>query len=134
LSKLPSALDENYEEAMKRIKQSPHRVLAFKALKWIVYAVRPLKLKEVQHAIAIDELEPEDESVEEDCLTSTSTIVNACAGIIRIDKESNVLSLVHKTTQELACRTKEAQGGFNYSLSKRFILLEMGFVVHIIRV
>jgi ankyrin repeat protein len=65
-----------------------------------VYAVRPLQLDEVLHAIAIDELEPEDEAVTKDCLTPPSTIVNACVGMIRIDKESNVVGLVHKTTQE----------------------------------
>ena len=85
---------------MKRIERSPTKPLAFKVLTWIVYAVRPLQLEEVLHAVAVDELEPEDESVEEDCLTPPSTIVNACAGMIRIDNESDVVGLVHKTAQE----------------------------------
>jgi hypothetical protein len=38
--------------------------------------------------------------VEDDWLTPPSTIVNACAGMIKIDKVSNVVGLVHKTTQE----------------------------------
>jgi len=100
LNALPSTLDEIYKEAMERIEQSPYKTLAFKVLIWIVYAVRPLQLEEVLHAVALDELEPEDESITEDCLTPPSIILNACAGIIRIDKESNVVGLVHKTTQE----------------------------------
>jgi ankyrin repeat protein len=100
LSSLPSTLDENYKEAIQRIERSPTKSLAFRVLTWIVYAVRPLQLEEVLHAIAIDELEPEDEAVTKDCLTPPSTIVNACVGMIRIDKESNVVGLVHKTTQE----------------------------------
>ena len=100
MNALPSTLDKNYEEAMKRIERSPTKPLAFKVLTWIVYAVRPLQLKEVLHAVAVDELEPEDESVTKDCLTPPSKIVNSCAGMIRIDKESDVVSLVHKTTQE----------------------------------
>ena len=89
LNALPSTLDENYEEAMKRIERSPNKSLALNVLKWIVYAVRPLQLEEVLHAIAVDDLEPEDESVTKDCLTPPGTIVNACAGMIRIDKESD---------------------------------------------
>jgi ankyrin repeat protein len=85
---------------MKRIERSPTKSLAFKVLTWIVYAVRPLQLEEVLHAVAVDELEPEDESVTKDCLTPPSKIVNTCAGMIRIDKESDVVGLVHKTTQE----------------------------------
>ena len=85
---------------MKRIKRSPNKSLALNVLKWIVYAVRPLQLEEVQHAIAVDDLEPEDESVTKDCLTPPSTIINVCAGMIRIDKEGDVVGLVHKTTQE----------------------------------
>ena len=100
LDALPSTLNENYKEAMKRIERSPNKLLAFKALIWIVYAVRPLRRRELLHAVAVDELEPADESVEEDCLTPMSTIVNACAGMIRIDNESDVVGLVHKTTQE----------------------------------
>jgi ankyrin repeat protein len=100
LNALPSTLDENYKEAIQRIERSPTKSLAFRVLTWIVYAVRPLQLEEVLHAIAIDELEPEDEAVTKDCLTPPSTIVNACVGMIRIDKESNVVGLVHKTTQE----------------------------------
>ena len=85
---------------MKRIERSPTKPLAFKVLTWIVYAVRPLQLEEALHAVAVDELDPQDESVTEDCLTPPSIIVNACAGMIRIDKESDVVGLVHKTTQE----------------------------------
>jgi hypothetical protein len=81
-------------------KDAELQQLAFKVLTWIVYAVRPLQLEEVLHAVAVDELEPEDEAVTEDCLTLPSIIVNACAGLIRIDKKSDVVGLVHKTTQE----------------------------------
>ena len=85
---------------MKRIEQSSDKQLAFTVLTWIVYATRPLKLQEVLHAEAIDDLDSEDESIKEDCLTPPSRIINACAGLVRIDKENNVVGLVHKTIQE----------------------------------
>jgi hypothetical protein len=52
LKSLPLTLEEIYKEAMERIEQSPTKSLAFKVLTWIVYAVRPLKLEEVLHAVA----------------------------------------------------------------------------------
>jgi hypothetical protein len=97
---MPTTLDGIYDQAMERIQQHPHERIAMRALAWIVYAVRPLQTKEVQHAVAIDELEPEDRSIFEDTLTPPGLIVDACAGIIKIDEESSVIALVHKTTQE----------------------------------
>jgi ankyrin repeat protein len=85
---------------MERIKQQPTQNIALRVLSWIVYAIRPLRLEEVQHAVAVDELEPDDVSISEESLTPQSIIVNACAGLIKIDKKSNIINLVHKTTQE----------------------------------
>ena len=39
-------------------------------------------------------------SSHQDAAAPAVSIVNACAGMIRIDKESDVVGLVHKTTQE----------------------------------
>ncbi|KAI9860058.1 MAG: hypothetical protein M1813_006406 [Trichoglossum hirsutum] len=100
LRELPATLDDSYNEAMERIKQQPTKILAMRALSWIVYAVRPLQLEEVLHAIAVDDLEPDDRSISEEILTPQSVVVNACAGMIKIDEGTNVVGLVHKTTQE----------------------------------
>jgi hypothetical protein len=85
---------------MERIKQQPTRILALRVLSWIVYAVRPLQLEEVQHAVAVNELEPDDRSMSEESLTPQSIIVNACAGMIKIDEQSNIIGLGNKTTQD----------------------------------
>lgn len=52
---LPTQLNETYDEAMARIQgQVPeHRDLALSALKWILYAYRPLRQQELQGALAI---------------------------------------------------------------------------------
>ncbi|OAX82907.1 hypothetical protein ACJ72_02732 [Emergomyces africanus] len=100
LGRSPTTLDDNYDEAMERIKQQPTRILALRVLLWIVYAVRPLQLGELQHAVAVDELETDDHSVSEECLTPQTIVVNACAGLIKIDQESNIVRLVHMTAQE----------------------------------
>ena len=100
LHELPTTLYGNYDEAMKRIKQQPTEKLALRVLLWIVCAARPLRLKELQHAIAVDELEADDRSVPEEVLTLPSIFINACAGMVKIDEASNIIGLVHKTTQE----------------------------------
>lgn len=91
-----------YDEAMERIRQQPKpmETLALRVLSWIVYAVRPLQLEELQHAIAAAELEPDDRYISEENLTPQSILVNACAGMIKIDEASNVIGLVHKSTQD----------------------------------
>ncbi|OJD10599.1 hypothetical protein AJ78_08434, partial [Emergomyces pasteurianus Ep9510] len=100
LNTLPTTLDGSYDEAMERIQQQPTKHLGLQALLWIVYAVRPLQLQELQHAIAVDELESDDQSVSEDHLTLPSIIINGCAGMVKIDEKSNTVRLVHTTAQE----------------------------------
>ena len=100
LNRLPTTLYGSYDDAMERIKHQHTEELAMRVLLWIVNAARPLQLEELQHAIAIDELEPDDRSVTEEILTPPSILINACAGMIKINEASNIISLVHKTTQE----------------------------------
>jgi ankyrin repeat protein len=100
LKSMPAKLDDIYDQALERIKQQPSATLAIHALTWIVYAVRPLQAQEIQHAIAIDELDDDDCYVCEDMLTPLGLIVNACAGIVKLDEKSHIIGLVHKTTQE----------------------------------
>ena len=100
MHKLPTTLYGNYDDAMERITQQPTKELALRVLLWVVYAARPLELEELQHAIAIDELEADDQSISEEGLTPPSILINACAGMVKIDEASNIIGLVHKTTQE----------------------------------
>ncbi|KAH8728934.1 ankyrin repeat-containing domain protein [Phaeosphaeriaceae sp. PMI808] len=117
LHKLPTTLDDSYDEAMERIKQQPTQNIALGVLSWVVYAMRPLLLEEVQHAVAADELEPDDVSISEESLTPQSIIVNACAGLIKIDEKSNIIGLVHKTTQEYFDRS----GTYHFPQAQRDI-------------
>jgi hypothetical protein len=87
---------------MKRVEQqsADDSWLALRLLSWIVYAVRPLQFMEIQHAMAVDDLESGDRSISSDCLTPQNIIVSVCAGLIRIDEKSNIIRLVHYTTQK----------------------------------
>ena len=99
LQSLPEGLDDTYDEVMSRIlAQHPDYVaLARKVIYWVFYAVRPLTLKEVQHALAV---EPNDTSLDEDSIVDEDLLVSVCTGIITVQHESGVVGLVHYTAQQ----------------------------------
>ena len=99
LSKGSEALDEAYAEAIKRIDgQLPEDgVLAKRVLSWITYAQRPLTTGELCHALAV---ELGDEELDPENIPDVEDIVSVCAGLVTVDEESNIIRLVHYTTQE----------------------------------
>jgi hypothetical protein len=56
LENRPEQLDDLYTEAMQRLTSLPTSKLALRVISWIICATRPLKFIELQHAVAIDEL------------------------------------------------------------------------------
>jgi ankyrin repeat protein len=99
LENLPEGLDETYTKAIERIdSQDEDEVqLAKKVLSWISYALRPLTVKEIQHAIAVRLGET---AIYEGALPDGELLTSLCAGLVTIDQESDVIRLVHYTTQE----------------------------------
>ena len=95
LENLPEGMDGTYDEAMERVERQDdgRKQLARRVLSWIIYAVRPLSVKELQHALAVmpdtTKLDPED-IIDYEILTSI------CAGLVVIDEERNVVGLVRK--------------------------------------
>ena len=83
---------------MQRITaQEPDRKdVALKTLAWISYAFRSLSLKELQHALAI---EPGDEILDKDLIMDGSSVTALCAGLVIVDQRTNVVNLVHYTTE-----------------------------------
>jgi ankyrin repeat protein len=78
--------------------------LAWQVLSWITCAKRPLTMVELQHALAI---ELGESSLDEDNLPQIEDMVSVCAGLVTVDEESEIIRLVHYTTQEYFERTKE---------------------------
>ena len=107
LRKLPrgmKGLDEIYEEAMKRIKgqEKGYRELAEQVLSWLTHAKRALSTAEVQHALAVS---PGMADLDEDFLPEVEILDSVCAGLVTVDKTSDIIRLVHYTTQEYFERT-----------------------------
>jgi ankyrin repeat protein len=112
LASFPQKLNDTYDEVMRRISsQSQEDIdLAERLLEWVVCAKRPLKLIEVQHALAVEE---GDVDLDEDGIPDEDLMVFACAGLVTVDLDSTV-RLVHRTAQEyfeqiLAARFPRAQ-------------------------
>ena len=99
LDVLPEGIDRTYLEAWHRVcAQSPDQAdLGKRILSWIVHATRPLGVQELRHAIAIEE---EDEEIDPDGLLDVATLTSFCAGLVIVDEQRGLFSLVHPTTQE----------------------------------
>lgn len=107
LSKGSKALDEAYGEAIQRIEgQLPgKRTRAKSVLSWITYAQRALTTEELCHALAVEQ---GDEELDCDNIPDIEDIISVCAGLVIVDKESNIVRLVHYTTREYFERIRES--------------------------
>jgi ankyrin repeat protein len=100
-----ASLDLAYQEAMERVESQDEglRQLAKCALSWITNAKTPLTTSELRHALAVEIGESE---FDKENLPDTEDIVSVCAGLVIIDEESDVIRLVHYTTQVYFERTQ----------------------------
>jgi GPI inositol-deacylase, winged helix domain len=78
--------------------------LARQVLSWIICAKRPLTTFELQHALAV---EVGETKINEYNLPEIEDMVSVCAGLVTVDEESNIIRLVHYTTQEYFEQTQE---------------------------
>ncbi|KAH6714367.1 hypothetical protein BKA61DRAFT_442366, partial [Leptodontidium sp. MPI-SDFR-AT-0119] len=99
LENLPRGTDEIYNQAMIRIESQGGRFrdLAKKVLSWVFHAKRVLSTTELRHALAVKTGNPD---LNEKFIPSTDMISSICAGLVTIDAKSDVVRLVHYTTQE----------------------------------
>jgi ankyrin repeat protein len=105
LSKGSAALNEAYDEAIKRIdgQLDGDKEWARTVLSWITCTRRPLTTAELCCALAVerDEAELDPESIPD-----VDDLLSVCAGLVVVDQESAVIRLVHYSTQEYFERIK----------------------------
>ncbi|RCI16896.1 hypothetical protein L249_2885 [Ophiocordyceps polyrhachis-furcata BCC 54312] len=94
-----NAYDDAYRAAIQRIRdqEANQRTLATEVLTWIICAKRRLTTLELQHALAT---EVGHDDFRRDNISDVEDIVSACAGLVTVDKESDVIRLVHVTAQQ----------------------------------
>jgi hypothetical protein len=108
LEKLPEGLDATYDEVIDRIWNQDVEALdlAKRVLMWISHAQTPLTVKQLQHAIIVT---PGSTELDEMRLTHEKRLISVCAGIVTIDREGNIIRLVHFTAQEYFQRIRGKQ-------------------------
>ncbi len=99
LRSLPGKLDDDYTEAWNRINTqgTDSSTLAIKALRWLVFSFRHLTVDELSHALAV---RAGQNSLDKERLVSMNIILGTCQGLVKFDKASPVVRLVHYTTQQ----------------------------------
>ena len=99
LESLSIDLGTNIKEAINRIEcqSSAIRDIGMNAIRWVAYALRPLSMRELQHALAIAS---GDEEFVEDGISPSSIILASCAGLITLEPESGVVRLLHFSVRE----------------------------------
>ncbi|KAI1391548.1 uncharacterized protein F4822DRAFT_189027 [Hypoxylon trugodes] len=92
-------LTNAYGQTMERIngQKQGHKNLAMQVLLWITCAKRPLAPLELQYALAVEIGEKE---LDEDNFPEIEQMVSVCAGLVTIDRGTNIIRLVHYTAQE----------------------------------
>ena len=102
LKTLPEEIDTTYDETLQRIRdQNNDDVnLAISILYWLTYALTPLSVSALQHAIAIMTLENGCNDVGEDDVPDEDILLAVCAGLVVADEERSIIRLVHFTTQQ----------------------------------
>ncbi|KAL6812087.1 ankyrin repeat-containing domain protein [Trichoderma sp. SZMC 28015] len=100
------AYEQIYTEIMNRIvgQYEEQAQLAKSVLSWLTFAKRPMRVDELQQALGV---EPGESSFDKRNMPDIELMVSVCAGLVTIDNGSNIIRLVHYTTQEYFQRSYE---------------------------
>jgi hypothetical protein len=92
---LTEEVDSTYDEAMNRIElqNQGDKELANQILSWIIFACRPLTVKELQCALAIA---PGKAELDPLCIIFEESLTSVCAGLVVVDKERSAVRLVRE--------------------------------------
>ncbi|KAL6689610.1 hypothetical protein J3F84DRAFT_407306 [Trichoderma pleuroticola] len=106
LEKGSTAYEKIYNKTMNRIvnQYEDEKKLATSVLSWLILAKRPMRVAELRHALAV---EPNKSDFDRRNMSDIETMTSVCAGLVTIDDESNIIRLVHYTTQEYFQQTFE---------------------------
>ncbi|KAL8893733.1 MAG: hypothetical protein Q9192_004980, partial [Flavoplaca navasiana] len=99
MKNLPASLDDLYNDAIRRIQSQNQddRELANKALRWAAYTYRPLGVKALLEALAI---EPRETDLDREAIPPLGLILDVCASLLIFDEQSEAVRLVHYTAQD----------------------------------
>ncbi|KAK0439021.1 ankyrin repeat-containing domain protein, partial [Desarmillaria tabescens] len=100
LEKLPKDIWDTYDKTLKRVDHygDCQKELAYHIFGWIAFAVEPLNVTELQHALAI---QPNTEKLDPINVTGEDILTSVCARLVIIDSKGSFLNtLLDYTIQE----------------------------------
>ncbi|KAK0219074.1 hypothetical protein IW262DRAFT_1077557 [Armillaria fumosa] len=99
LDKLPSTLERAYGHLLDRINSLPNKDLAYRIFGWVAFAARPLKVEQLQHALAI---KSQTKQLDPANITDERILLSICAGLVVIAVINNQrhFKFVRYSTQE----------------------------------
>lgn len=95
---LPKDTSEIYDETMKRVEGQTEnrRTLAKHVFSWVICAYRQLSLVELQHALAVSS-DYGMSIMDVHALVDEKILTSVCAGLVIVDRDSNVVRLVRES-------------------------------------
>jgi len=136
LTMLPLALGDAYAGMIARIQKSspsahPTGNLGMRVLMWLYLATRPLRLKELQHALAVvlEEGKRGNTDLDEDEIPAQKRILDCCLGLVVVDEETMTVRFVHYTLEEYFKRDKNSITYFpdHHKLAAQICLTYLNF-------
>ena len=99
LENLPKELNDTFHDAMLRIQNQDQESvkLAHNVLAWTVNTYRPLTMREMQHALAI---QPNYFEHDEEAIIDDDLIISVCLGLVTKDRTITELRLIHYSAQK----------------------------------
>ena len=128
LETLPTDLYDAFQGIITRIREC-HRAgqaeLGMRVLMWLHFAHRPLKLAELQHALAVEKSHTEFDA---DNIPPKKALLDSCLGLVVVDEETSTVRFVHYTLQEYFRNDSRAEfpNGYTYIAETCLTYLNFG--------
>lgn len=103
LKTIPSSLATFYDQYMAVIasEESVIASIAEKTLYWLVFALEPLRARDIAFAISMGLNEADKKLVQR---VDGAKLAQCCKGLVTFREESDNLALVHQSAQEFLCQ------------------------------
>ena len=105
IAHLPEGLHETYSRILDKISKSLNAALAHRVMRWIACARRPLKIRELQEAVAFHQ---SDDRWDAGKIPDADKLVRSCRGLIVRDQYS-IVRFAHHTIPQFLMREGEAK-------------------------
>jgi ankyrin repeat protein len=116
LLSLPEGLQCTYTAFISRIFSSPMAATAKRLIGWLLWAARPLSIKELMYGLSIED---GDTSHDSSCLIDIDAIISYCEGVVVVEEESRIVRFVHYTFQKfLETQPPESQEQVHGEMAK----------------